>query len=144
MKKNPFAFVHPWGGTPDETLVVVGTKDPKDYVRIFRHFKVKPDLAKDVITWLKDGIGKQTDNGAFFWVESDHGRFTSLYLKDWANDWSHYETLMHELHHAVNYVLVDCRGMGKEPEAQAYAQEMLFHGIRRKLENLDKHERYKL
>jgi hypothetical protein len=142
--QKKFAFIQEWGGTPDETLVIVGTKDKKDFYKIFKNFKIKPIMAKAVLTWMGDGFGKDSDAGAFFWVNSDGGRFTGLYLKQWPKktSWSDYETLMHELHHAVHEVLVLQRGMGKEPEAQAYMQETLFHQIRRKLDNLEKHERY--
>lgn len=147
MKKRvprAFAFVHDWGCYPEETLVVVGTKDPKDFLRIFEASKVKSGIAAQTIKWMKDNkMGTESDNGCFFWIDGPAGRMTVLYLKGWPKKaaWTDYQTLMHELHHAVDFCLVQCRGMEKEKEAQAYAQEMLFEHIRRKLDNLEPHRR---
>lgn len=147
MKKRiprAFAFVQEWGCYPEETLVVVGTKDPEDFFHIFKKLKVKAGIAIQTLKWIKEKkMGTEGDNGCFCWVDGPAGRMTILYLKEWPKKaaWSNYQTLMHELHHAVNYCLVNCRGMEKEPEAQAYAQEMLFQNIRRKLDNLDRYER---
>lgn len=138
----PFAFVQEWGCYPDETMVIVGTKDIEDFFYFFKKLKVKALLAKDYLTWMKEngGVGVDGDNGNFSCVDSDNGRMTVLYLKEWPKKatWSDYQTLMHELHHAVNFVLVKYRGMENEWEAQAYAQEQLFQQIRRKLDGLDK------
>lgn len=142
-KKQPraYAFVQDWGLYPDQTMVVVGTKDPEDFFTLFKKFKVRALLAKDYLTWMKaHGLGSEGDNGSFSCVDSENGRMTVLYLKEWPKNasWKNYETLLHELHHAVNFVLVKHRGMGDEWEAQAYAQECLFHAIRRKLDKVDK------
>lgn len=147
MKKRPvraFAFIQEWGCYPEETLVVVGTKDPKDFFLLFKKLKVKAGIAIQTLKWMKSHTwGKDDDNGSFLWVDGPAGRMTILYLKEWPKkaSWSNYQTLMHELHHAVDYVLVQCRGMGEEREAQAYAQEQMFEQIRRKLDNLEPHHR---
>ena len=67
---------------------------------------------------------------------------TILYLKEWPkkSQWENYEILMHELHHAVHIILGEKRGMANEKEALAYAQEILFNRIRRKLDRIDKCE----
>jgi len=142
-KKPPraYAFVQHWGCYPDETMVVVGTKDPEDFLIFFKKLKVKAGIAIDYLKWMKDngGIGSDGDNGSFSCVDSNNGRMTVLYLAEWPKKalWVNYKTLMHELHHAVNYILVKYRNMGSEWEAQAYAQEMMFEHIRRKLDRLD-------
>lgn len=147
MKKKPvraFAFIQEWGCYPEETLVVVGTKDPEDFFLLFKKLKVKAGIAIQTLKWMKaNPMGTDSDNGCFCWVDGPAGRMTILYLKEWPKKamWSNYQTLMHELHHAVDYCLVQARGMEKEKEAQAYAQEMLFEHIRRKLDNLEPHHR---
>lgn len=146
MSNNrPFAFIQHWGCYPDETMIVVGTKKIEDFVYFFKKLKVKAALAKDYLTWMKNngGIGSDGDNGSFSCVDSDNGRCTVLYLKEWPKNtsWLNYQTLIHELHHAVNYILVRYRGMENEWEAQAYAQEQMFQQIRRKLDNNEKCEK---
>lgn len=142
MKIKPYAFIHDWGGYRDQTMVVVGTKDVGDLVYFFKRFKVYPKLAKDFIEWWRNNKTPDTDNGSFICVESDHGRMTILYLKEWPKkaQWENYEILMHELHHAVHIILGEKRGMANEKEALAYAQEILFNRIRRKLDRIDKCE----
>lgn len=144
-KLRPFAFIQEWGCYPDETMVVVGTKKIEDFFFFFKKLGVKALLAKDYLTWMKKngGIGSDTDNGSFSCVDSENGRCTVLYLKEWPKNpnWYNYQTLMHELHHAVNYILVRYRGMDNEWEAQAYAQEQMFQRIRRKLDGQEKFER---
>lgn len=141
-KKQPraYAFIQDWGVYPDQTMVIVGTKDPEDFFFFFKKLKVKAGIATDYLKWMKEnGLGSDGDNGSFSCVDSENGRMTVLYLAEWPKNplWVNYKTLMHELHHAVNFILVKHRGMKDEWEAQAYAQEMMFEHIRRKLDRLD-------
>lgn len=148
-KRQPraFAFVQDWGCYPEQTLVLVGTKDAEDLFKMFKKLKVNFGIAKQTLKYIKEhGFGTDTDTGCFLWVDGEAGRMTILYLKEWPKKptWKNYQTLMHELHHAVAFVLCDCRGMEKEREAQAYAQEMMFQNIRRKLDGQDKEDRVTL
>jgi hypothetical protein len=65
-------------------------------------------------------------------------RSVILYLREWVRDWHSYETLLHEIVHAVQYIFEDCRGLWSENEAVAYQIEYLFRSIRRKLDRVDK------
>lgn len=145
--QRPFAFIQSWGCYPVETMIIVGTRD-KNHVREFaKACNIKDAVIKDVYTWMEDNfVGVESDSGQYLQIDAGGCVFTAIFLKEWPKkaEWGHYETLMHELHHAVNDCLVEKRGMGKEWEAQAYCQERLFHTIRRKLDGLEKVEKHYL
>lgn len=55
-----------------------------------------------------------------------------LLLDKLNNDWTYWETLIHELNHIVLY-LADQKKFADEMECQAYLQEYLFREIRHKI-----------
>lgn len=142
---KPYAFIQDWGVFPEQTMVVIGTRNPDNYGKLIRKLHATPAMAKEIVEKLKQEgeMGKDTDKGFFFFLNLTRNRFSCLYFKEWPKKaaWENYETLIHELHHAVYFILGECRGLMKEPEAQAYMVEGLFHSIRRKLDGLDKCEK---
>jgi hypothetical protein len=55
-----------------------------------------------------------------------------IVLRDGKNNWDFFESIMHEVHHAVEEIS-SAKGMIDELEAKAYLFEYLFRNIRRKL-----------
>ena len=145
-KKNKFgirAFVQHWGCYPTETVVIVGTRRQEDVMWLLKKLSVEKGVLKDVDTWIANNdLGLESDNGLYLNINAGGRVFTAIFLKEWPKKatWKHYQVLMHELHHAVHDCLGRRRGMMDEWEAQAYAQEMLFEHIRRKLDGIDKCE----
>ena len=62
----------------------------------------------------------------------DEGR-TIMSFGNWANDWRHWDGLLHEVTHLIHAVLGHSKNMMDEDEARAYQTEFLFREIRRKL-----------
>lgn len=133
-KKKPLIFIQDCGVWKQDVIVLVGgTKTD------LLEFSKKVKARKEIIKFLTEndffkGI-RPTDLGAFCW--EDEVRIAVLYLKPYQDSWEYWETLIHELNHAVHVFSIQ-KGFEKEMEAQAYLQEYLFHRIRRKLQGVEK------
>ncbi len=126
-------FIQDWGTYTNQTLVVLGM-NRKQIVHQLKRFGVKKDF-KDWIEkngeFIDENIARE-DKG--FFAHNNGGSI--LWLKGWDNTWGAGEVLLHELHHAVHFILGQSKGMLAECEAMAYQQEWLFRTIRRRLTNL--------
>ena len=133
-KKRPplkFAFWQDWGTYDNQSLVCVGL----DRDDVLSHAK-RLNAKRWFIEWLRDDPEVQeffnnSQLGGFF---GHHRGASILWLKEFRDEWPFYETLMHELHHAVFYLLEGNNGMHAEMEAQAYQQGFLFRQIRRRFQ----------
>ena len=129
MKK---IFIQDWGTYKNETLVCIGTGH-KEVLRFINSHGIQKRFKKWILgneELFKSAVDRK-DNGFFLFNEG----MSLLWLKDWKNDWEHYDTLLHELNHAVYFILGNSRLMNAEPEGLAYQQEYLFREIRHKLAN---------
>ena len=52
-----------------------------------------------------------------------------MWIKDWKNDWNHWDTLNHEVNHLVEYESQD-KSFTEEMEFKAYLQEGTFRKLR--------------
>lgn len=135
-KNKPIIFIQPWGTYCNDTIVCVGGQY-KDMVRFLKQLKYcKPEVIQELVASEKD-ITAAIDKGNYGWFKfMQKSNYSIIWLKKIDDDWSCWEVLMHELHHAVACILGDERAMANEPEALAYQQEYLFRAIRRRLQNI--------
>ena len=115
-------FIQDWGTYSNQTLVVVGLKDP-EVIRLLR--RLNRHSARAFVRQNPD-----YDSAGF--VFHHNGR-SLLWLPRWKNTGEDILTLIHETNHLIHYVLNKDKGMGNETEAQAYQQEYLFKNIRGRL-----------
>jgi hypothetical protein len=134
MKKRgelkKFSFIQDWGTYQVDTIVVVGL----NHDEILEFYK-KEDACPEQIKAFADCREQLADcykQKGFYW-KPESLKAGVLWMRNWADCWENYETLLHELHHAVHFYLVGARQMQDEMEAQAYQQEYLFRAIRRRL-----------
>jgi hypothetical protein len=132
--KKPKHFILNWGTYPQDTLVLIGTPH-REWLKVAKIYSKK----KDLLSWVEQEAMSEdispifkTSKGMFIY-SPDHS-YSMLWLAEWDSEWVNYETLMHELHHAVHLMLGKKRGMADETEALAYQQEFLFRQARRKLD----------
>ena len=122
-------FVQGYGTHTDQILVAVGVSR-KEILSYLKKVKARPEY----IDFIKKTDDKFFENkGTFAWNDKVDG--TILYLKKYEDLWDFWETLIHELHHAIEHFRVK-KAMQDEPEALAYQQEFLFRAIRRKLQGM--------
>src|SRR3990167_4195246 len=126
-----FCFLQNWHVYPNDTLVCIGMTKP-EIVAFIR------DKEKGKEKW-KTGVAEDFENTktpigdkGYFWYP-DEAAQSILIINEWDGSWDNFETLIHELHHAVHIMLGEKRGMAGEVEALAYAQEYLFRSIRKKI-----------
>lgn len=130
-KSQKAYFIQDWGSYSNETLVVVAMNGD-EILSAMKRLKIK----KDVIDKFKeekvtlDRSWFVNNNCAMCWIYE--GR-TILWLRDWKEDWDHYETLLHECFHLIHNVLQVNKNMANEDEGCAYELEFLFRSMRRKL-----------
>lgn len=134
-------FVQSFGSYHNTFLVVVG-HEGKEILDIAKELSFSDDAERDVgwnkfisenekdilQTHKEDVCGK-------VWTCDEWG-FGIMYLGGWSMKLTDRLTLMHELHHAVHFMLGEFRSMEKEAEALAYQQEHLYSEIERRLEEL--------
>ena len=130
-------FVQDTGVYNDEILVVAGITDKTKVLSFLKRYKADKKfsewIAQDFDIWI-EGIKKE--NKASFCFNKDANGIV-LILCSPKDTWDYWETLMHEVHHAVFNLSVR-KSLIEEMEAQAYLMEYLFRSIRRKLQGVDK------
>lgn len=133
MKKmRKIIFVQDYGTHTDQLLVCVGVSN-KEIIAYCKNKKNK--IVPEFADWVEKTIDEKTiekNKGTFAWNDNMNG--TVLHLKKNEDTWDFWETLIHELHHAVEHFRVK-KAMQDEPEALAYQQEYLFRSIRKKLQS---------
>lgn len=125
-------FIQDWGTFTMQTLVCIG----------MTYNEIVAEMKKRDLNGIKDFIKENEDEKDYFDIGNNHqsGMFwhcenrSVLWLEEFKDDWNFYETLMHEVHHAVQCLLADRKSMSEEIEALAYQQEFLFHNIRRTIQ----------
>ena len=130
-KQKPIVFLQDTGIYSNEIVLSFGASK-EEILKYLKSHKIK----KEAIEWIEkdENLFKIfSENNAC--LAFDRGRMIGLF-KHFEDTWEFWETLIHELHHAVNY-LTENKRMEKEVEAQAYLQEYLFRSIRRKLQKTD-------
>ena len=136
--KRGFSFLQDWGTYPAQTLVCVGLGKP-EVLKVLRSYGGSDGTGRTMAR-MADAFDKTvehdlTKNKGYFW--SFEGR-SVLAVREYADRWEWWETLMHELHHAVHLINGEERGQEKELEALAYQQEYLFRAIRRRLQGRER------
>lgn len=130
-RPKKLVFIQDWGSYSNETVVAVGAthKDVMDFVAKLR-------LEKGIIKWLEDlkDITEKIEDKAY--TVSRDGR-TLLWMPAYEDCWEYWETLIHEINHLIDFVLVERKRMSPETEAKSYQFEYLFRSIRRKLQGTD-------
>ena len=128
-KNKKFFFIQDWGTFSNETLVCVGMTH-NEIVGVLRQIKAKIEIAR---SFIQDHDKFENFSGLDrVWYDRGLGA-TILSLKDWSNDWKHWDCLVHESTHLVHEILGHQKNMMDEDEARAYQIEYLFREIRRKL-----------
>ena len=129
-------FIQSYGTYTNELFVIVGIHNKKEIFKFCKKEKVKADCTKWILEniedWNKDI--KDKNKGQVCWDDITH--CVVLMLRTPEDTWDYWEVLMHECHHIVQN-LAERKNMLREPEAQAYLQEFLFHSLRRKLQGVD-------
>ena len=133
--RHPRFFTIDWGTFPNQTLVFVGVPIG-EWLKIAKGIK---DAKKDFLSWIEresksEELGELLKHCKGMFLSDTEHSYSILYFAEWSGNWDGYETLMHELHHAVHEMLGNKRGMREEMEGLAYAQEHLFRQARRKLD----------
>ncbi len=129
-KAGPLIFIQPTGTYSNQVLVAVGASR-EDVLRFVRDRR--QGLGQEARRWIEESeepfaiFGSKTAVCAY-----DNGRLLLL-LAAYTDTWPYWETLVHELHHAVHFIAKD-KLMLEEMEAQAYLQEFLFREIRRRIQ----------
>jgi hypothetical protein len=149
-QQKPFAFIQDLNTLPEDILVVVGSKRIEDWKILLKKLHIKQNVTNEIVSSLeKDNIEDKGVAGFFdsLSIKSEknfHANF--LCIAEWPKKagWVDYEVLIHELHHAVQMIMSEQKGMSTEREALAYAHENLFHTLRRKLDGIDKFEKVTL
>lgn len=128
-KLDKYTYIQDMGTYSNQVIVTAGTTD-KELLKWMR----KANIKKDMIDNFENGLDEHWNDiaGCQGKVWHDEGK-SILWLKEWSNDWEAHDTLMHEVLHIVQFVLMEGKGMGEEWEAQAYMQEYLVKNIRQKL-----------
>lgn len=127
--------VHKFGSFPAEMLVCVGVT--KKEVEAYCKDK-KQNITKEYKEWLTgnsaeiEGAFAQKEGGSFAY----NGDKRVLVINKFEDTWNSWQTLMHEIHHAVAHVAMKHK-FEDESEAQAYTFEQAFREIRRKLQGID-------
>lgn len=133
-KKNKFIFTQDCGILSNEIFVCAGAT--KEEVLMFVKDK-KNNFKKDIknhIEKLKCWELLNDNNEAL--VSYDDNLIFML-LKKVENNWTYWETLLHETHHIVE-IIARQKMAQDEMELKAYLQGYLFRNIRRKLQGVDK------
>lgn len=123
-------FLQDWGSYGNHTLVSVGMT----YDEIIKESK-KRKLPKKVIEEMEESeleVAIGDHNYGCVWQANTGDTF--LWLRSFTSEtWVEHDTLVHEVLHLVQYVIMEDKGMAKEWEAQAYQQEYLVKEIRSKI-----------
>lgn len=129
-------FTQSYGTYTDEILVIVGDITKNELFAYLKKVNAHVNFSKWVLNdfpkW-QERI-KNQNSGLFCWNNEVSG--CVLVLREAYDAWEYWETLMHEVHHIVDD-FKNKKGLEKEPEAQAYLFEYLFHSLRRKLMALE-------
>lgn len=129
--KQPIVFKQSLGELfHDEITVAVGASH-SDIVAFAKKNRYRAEL-QDFIKNNPDGLVLDAGDSGYFTYAPDV-RATFLILKPYVNDWDFWETLLHELNHAV-FRFARIKSFEEETELQARLQTFLFRDIRRKLQ----------
>jgi len=82
---------------------------------------------------LKDRISEVLEEWAH-WCYDKEWTSRIMVISDWQNDWDHWDTLMHETHHVVEYEAKD-KWFMEEMEFKAYLYTSVFKKLREILKN---------
>ncbi len=135
MKIPKIAYIQTWGTYDDEMLVTVGMNFD-EIVKEMKRLKITKEVSGDFIARKLEFLDMIESTSAHLWVFTN-GQ-TLLYFPNWKHDWEHWDTLLHEICHAVHHTLGKHKRMMYEDEAKAYQIEFLFREIRRKFFELIK------
>jgi len=126
MKKH---FVQDWGTYGNETIVAVG------YNRQETERIVKKIAGEIGLKSFRDQYERHLGGshaGYFLVILGTH--YTLLSLADFKKNNAHsIGVLVHELEHAIDFILKDYYGFSNEYEARAYQIQYLFKNIYKKL-----------
>lgn len=113
----------------DTELVVASCKTEKELIALVNKSKI---ISKKFKESLKDDLDVGDCHGCLIYNYKTHKPLL-LYIKDTKQDWSFFETLLHETNHAV-YRFSNQMNFTRETEFQARLHEVLFREIRKKLQ----------
>lgn len=122
---KPFSKLMEWGSYPNQTLLCVGMKK-KQVAGILKRMAPNDTVFLKEFEKIEDPI-ENGANGAIFVKDGK----TVLMMRPFVDEWSFWETMIHETAHLVHNVLGRSRGMMDEDEARAYQQQYLFKTMRR-------------
>lgn len=132
--RKKFYYIQDWGTYSVETPIIVGYT-PKEITKLVKNSKWKDEVKS---LWSESDFDHLLEKGCALTLR-DKG-YTIVILESFQNNWSFYETLMHECFHLVVYVLGEERAFVNsstdtiEDEGMAYQLEYLFRGIRTNLQ----------
>jgi hypothetical protein len=132
-QQKPIIFVQDTGVYTDQILVCAGASK-KDVIA----FNKKKRAIKPFQEWLKNetSLYQEAEKNEGIYAQNDDVQGSVLMLRPFEDKWDYWEVLIHELHHAVEF-LAKRKAMQEETEAKAYLQGYLFRSIRRKFSGID-------
>lgn len=137
MKKNKRPekqyFVQSTGQWKNDVFVCTGF-DAKEILRAAKRINSQEYIIKWIENKSEDWNSFIESNCAFATKHPDRGTII-LRLRTYEDTWDFWETLIHEISHAVD-MMAEHRGFSNEGEAKAYLAEFVFHEIRRKLQGV--------
>lgn len=113
-------------------ILVTSGCSPKEILVIAKKYKAQPH----VIRFIEDSQKRWEEmiNGAgvnaFAAMEEERGIFV-IRMPDYEDTWDFWETLIHELHHVVEFMAGRLK-FENEVESKAYLHEFLFRNMRKK------------
>ena len=134
-----------WGIFYPITFVVVGYDTPEELIKAMKKHKMDkeaPDWYRAIRLKYQDDARELDGNHHFSSWKIENVKtgkdvlYSILFLRHWKNDEEHRKILMHELIHAVSFVLPDFIDTYKENEAFAYTHGYLYEKITDKLKKL--------
>jgi len=134
-QSKPFkhVFIQDWGTYSDQMIVSVGmsTEDLLSWVK-----KLK-DLKEGVVEILEENLKtmeNRRDKGGFMRFTTEKCAVSCLIILEWDRTLENNGLLVHELSHAIDFVLGNGKMMERETEAKAYQLEFLYLAIVRELD----------
>jgi len=133
--KKPIIFIQPAHPYRHDLFVCAGAnlkqfqKFLRDNVKGLGNKSAKK-LIKDIGT--QDEIFEKVLDGKQLGYALNYDRWLVLILPLPKDNWTYYESLLHELSHILDWI-VEMKMLEGEGEARAYLHEWLFREIRRKL-----------
>lgn len=139
---RPYCFLQRFAMGEEAVSVFIGCQNDDTAYKLAKKMLTDQSLAEGI----RDGKHPWELPGCVRKLVNDKKNKTAyvLSVQAFKDNWDWYETLIHELHHLVQFSIAEARGAEKEIEFLAYAQGELFREIRRKCQGVQTFNKYEL